>query len=144
MWGDTSPAVSPPPTAATTSRKEKADMPEFDAERRWPPPTPQQQAGGVTDRRGFLRLTGVAWLLGVVGGAGAALGAAGCSSSSSTGQPENAASGTKIHGYVPGPQPVSGGRYGGTVAVVWTDPPNSLDPAVGYNLTAWDVITALV
>src|SRR5262249_56653145 len=102
-------------------------MPEFDADRRWPPPTPQQQAGGVTDRRGFLRLTGAAGLLGVVGGAGAALGAAGCSSSSSTGQPENA-SGTKIHGYVPGPQPVSGGKDGGTVAGGLAGPPDSLRP----------------
>jgi peptide/nickel transport system substrate-binding protein len=96
-------------------------------------------AGWTTDRRGFLRLTGAAGLLGAAGAA------AGCSSGAPS--PAHSAApggGARIAEYVPGPQPVSGGRYGGTVNVVWQDPPNSFDPAVGYNLTAWDAITQLV
>jgi len=110
--------------------------------RRWIVPAPLP-----TDRRGFLRLTGAAGLLGVVGTAG---GLAGCSTGNAaaggTGSPSATApgGGVHIHEYVPGPQPVSGGRYGGTVNVVWSDPPNSFDPAVGYNLTAWDAITEVV
>ncbi|HEX9553597.1 MAG TPA: hypothetical protein VF983_10355, partial [Streptosporangiaceae bacterium] len=45
---------------------------------------------------------------------------------------------------MPGPQPVSGGKYGGTVKVAWSDPPDSFDPALGSNLTAWDCLTELV
>src|ERR1700739_3675525 len=102
--------------------------------RRWIVPAPLQ-----TDRRGFLRLTGAAGLLGVVGPAG---GRAGCSTGNAAPGANGATSttapggGVHIHEYVPGPQPVSGGRYGGTVNVVWADPPNSLDPAGGDNLTA--------
>jgi ABC-type transport system substrate-binding protein len=91
---------------------------------------------GPLDRRGFLRLTGAAALL---GGA-----AAGCSAAPSPGPGRARQHGVTIHEYVPGPQPVSGGQYGGTVRVAWTDPPNSFDPALGYNLTAWDAITELV
>jgi peptide/nickel transport system substrate-binding protein len=110
--------------------------------RRLPPPGrigPAGQAAGAgwtTDRRGFLRLTGAAGLLGAL--AGCSYGAQAAASQSAPG------GGVRIREYVPGPQPVSGGRYGGTVAVVWSDPPNSFDPAVGYNLTAWDAITELV
>ncbi|MGH3185627.1 MAG: ABC transporter substrate-binding protein, partial [Streptosporangiaceae bacterium] len=92
----------------------------------------------TTDRRGFLRLTGAAGLL----GAGGAV--AGCSYGTQAASQSAPGGGARIHEYVPGPQPVSGGRYGGTTAVVWSDPPNSFDPAVGYNLTAWDAITELV
>ncbi|HEX9066330.1 MAG TPA: ABC transporter substrate-binding protein [Streptosporangiaceae bacterium] len=91
------------------------------------------------DRRGFLRLTGVAGALGATGPVLAA-----CSS----GQPGGAVGATKggarIKEYVPGPQPVSGGRYGGTVKVAWSTAPDSFDPAVGENLTAWDALTELV
>src|SRR5262245_46928541 len=105
---------------------------------------PPRQASGpdwTTDRRSFLRLTGAAGLLGAVGAAGAATG---CSSGTSTTSQSAPGGGTQIHEYVPGPQPGSGGRKGGTVGVVWSDPPNSFDPAIGYNLTAWDAITQLV
>jgi ABC-type transport system substrate-binding protein len=88
-------------------------------------------------RRGFLRLTGAA---GALGAAGPLIGA--CASSPSA--TKVTGHGVRIAEYVPGPQPVSGGRYGGKVSVVWSDPPNSLDPAVGYNLAAWDCITELV
>jgi ABC-type transport system substrate-binding protein len=110
--------------------------------RRWVVPVPLP-----TDRRGFLRLTGAAGLLGVVGTAG---GLSGCSTGSAAADGNSATSATAPGGgvhlreYVPGPQPASGGRYGGTVSVVWSDPPNSFDPAVGYNLTAWDAITEVV
>jgi ABC-type transport system substrate-binding protein len=103
------------------------------------------QPGPVTDRRGFLRLSGTAGLLGALGAGGLALGAAGCSQPASRAKTSGSGSGgARIREYVPGPQPVSGGRYGGTVRVVWSDPPNSFDPALGYNLTAWDAITELV
>lgn len=92
----------------------------------------------AVDRRAFLRLTGYAGLAGAAGGLLTACGG------SSSGGSAAAGPGITIHEYVPGPQPVSGGRRGGTVRVVWSDPPNSLDPAVGYNLTAWDAITQLV
>jgi ABC-type transport system substrate-binding protein len=114
------------------------DMPESDG----PPRRLPANTAGTTDRRGFLRLTGAAGLLGA---AGTVLGVAGCGSPASPANKRGATSGgVTIHEYVPGPQPVSGGRYGGTVSVVWADPPNSFDPAVGYNLTAWDAITELV
>jgi ABC-type transport system substrate-binding protein len=108
--------------------------------RRLPPPG---RAPWTTDRRGFLRLTGAAGLLGVAGAAGVAS-LSGCSYDNATADQTAAGGGARIREYVPGPQPVSGGRYGGTVSVVWSDPPNSFDPAVGYNLTAWDAITELV
>ncbi|HEY1643408.1 MAG TPA: ABC transporter substrate-binding protein [Streptosporangiaceae bacterium] len=93
------------------------------------------------DRRDFLRLAGGAGAVGAAVSAGPLLAACGGSAAPAA---KAAGGGTRIHEYVPGPQPVSGGHYGGTVAVVWSDPPNSLDPAVGYNLTAWDCITNLV
>ena len=96
-----------------------------------------------TSRRGFLRLSGAAGLV-TLGAAGTASSLAACSSGSAATSPSAPGGGVRIKEYVPGPQPVSGGRYGGTVRVVWSDPPNSLDPAVGYNLTAWDAITELV
>jgi ABC-type transport system substrate-binding protein len=99
------------------------------------PAGPSGGSGWTTDRRGFLRLTGAAGLLGAL---------AGCSYGASAASESAPGGGVRLREYVPGPQPASGGRYGGTVAVVWTDPPNSFDPAVGYNLTAWDAITELV
>ena len=99
---------------------------------------------GTIGRRGFLRLTGAAGLLGAAGGALGTAGALTGCSSQATAAGGTAGGGVRIPEYVPGPQPASGGRYGGTVAVVWSDPPNSLDPAVGYNITAWDAITELV
>jgi ABC-type transport system substrate-binding protein len=114
--------------------------------RRRVPPGLAGQAGqawgaGWTDRRGFLRLTGAAGLLSAAGAVGVLSGCASATQSASQTAPGG---GVRIPEYVPGPQPVSGGRHGGTVSVVWTDPPNSFDPAVGYNLTAWDAITELV
>jgi len=106
---------------------------------RWPPLNP----AGSTSRRGFLRLSGAAGLL-TLGAAGAASSLAACSSGSAAPSATAPGGGVRIKEYVPGPQPASGGRYGGTVRVVWSDPPNSLDPALGYNLTAWDAITEVV
>jgi ABC-type transport system substrate-binding protein len=91
------------------------------------------------DRRGFLRLTGAA---GAVSAFGAGPLLAACSSTS--GPAAAGGKGVSIKEYVPGPQPVSGGRYGGTLNVVWSDPPDSFDPAIGENLTAWDCLTELV
>ncbi len=102
---------------------------------------PGTSVPGHTDRRGFLRLTGGAGLLGALGAAGALTG---CSTGTAAAGKIAPGGGVHIREYVPGPQPVSGGRYGGTVSVVWSDPPNSLDPALGYNLTAWDAITEVV
>ncbi len=61
------------------------------------------------DRRGFLRLTGAAGALGAVGGPLLAA----CSTTPG-GQTAIKKAGIKIKEYVPGPQPVSGGHYGGT------------------------------
>jgi ABC-type transport system substrate-binding protein len=90
------------------------------------------------DRRGFLRLAGTA---GTIGAAGPILAAC---STSSPGNVVAKRTGARIREYVPGPQPVSGGNYGGTVKVAWSDPPDSFDPALGSNLTAWDCLTELV
>jgi ABC-type transport system substrate-binding protein len=90
------------------------------------------------DRRGFLRLTGAA---GAVSAAGPLLEA--CSSGGS-GTAPSGKTGIRISEHVPGPQPVSGGRRGGTVKVAWVDPPDSFDPAIGENLTSWDCLTELV
>jgi len=97
--------------------------------------------GGRLDRRGFLRLTGAAGAVGAVGAAGPLLAAC---SSGGTGYGLNRKTGIQIKEHVPGPQPVSGGRRGGTVKVAWVDPPDSFDPAIGENLTAWDCLTELV
>jgi ABC-type transport system substrate-binding protein len=99
---------------------------------------PRQSQAMPLDRRAFLRLTGAA---GTLGAAGPLLSA--CSTGSG-GQISGKVTGARIKEYVPGPQPVSGGRYGGTVKVAWSDPPDSLDPALGENLTAWDCLTELV
>ncbi len=94
------------------------------------------------DRRGFLRLTGAAGTLGAFGAAGPLLAA--CSAGQTGPATGPAKAGAQIKEYVPGPQPVSGGRYGGTVKVAWSTAPDSFDPAIGENLTAWDCLTELV
>jgi peptide/nickel transport system substrate-binding protein len=91
------------------------------------------------DRRGFLKLTGTAGALGAVGGPLLAA----CSTNAG-GPAITKKGGVRIKEYVPGPQPVSGGHYGGTVRVSWSNPPDSFDPALGANLTAWDALTELV
>ena len=118
-------------------------------QRKRPRPAGQAGPGGAIppgraaalDRRGFLRLTGAAGAVGAVGGAGPLLAA--CSATPAGTGPAGQA-GIRIKEHVPGPQPVSGGRRGGTVKVAWVDPPDSFDPAVGENLTAWDCLTELV
>jgi peptide/nickel transport system substrate-binding protein len=107
-----------------------------------PNPEPGRTPGRPTtpiDRRGFLRLTGAAGALGAVGGPLLAACSATPAGPSAVKKP-----GARIKEYVPGPQPVSGGQYGGTVRVSWSDPPDSFDPALGENLTAWDCLTELV
>lgn len=94
------------------------------------------------DRRGFLRLTGAAGAAGAVGAGGPLLAA--CSAGSPGSGLGNGKTGIQISEHVPGPQPVSGGRRGGIVKVAWTDPPDSFDPSIGENLTAWDCLTELV
>jgi len=49
-----------------------------------------------------------------------------------------------IAGTVPGPSPVSGGRYGGRVIAGYAAPPDSNDPAQSYNLFSYDIVTELV
>jgi ABC-type transport system substrate-binding protein len=97
--------------------------------------------GGI-GRRGFLRLTGAAGAAGALG-ASPLLAACGPSTPGGGTGPV-AGKGVRIKEYVPGPQPASGGRYGGTVSVAWSDPPDSFDPALGESLTAWDCITQLI
>lgn len=92
-------------------------------------------------RRGFLRLAGLA---GTAGALGAGPLIAACGPGGSSGQGPGGRKGITIKEYVPGPQPVSGGVRGGTVRVAWSDPPDSFDPVVGENLTAWDCLTELV
>ncbi|SRR5579875_612693 len=96
---------------------------------------------GGLGRRAFLGLAGAA---GAAGAAGVAAPLLAACSQAASGPAGPAGGGVRIGEYVPGPQPVSGGRRGGTVNVVWSDPPDSFDPAVGSNLTAWDCITELV
>jgi ABC-type transport system substrate-binding protein len=103
------------------------------------PDQPQTRRPVPLDRRGFLKLTGTAGALGAVGGP---LLAACSTTSGGTAIPKKG--GVRIKEYVPGPQPVSGGNYGGTVRVSWANPPDSFDPALGENLTAWDCLTELV
>jgi peptide/nickel transport system substrate-binding protein len=43
---------------------------------------------------------------------------------------------------VPGP-PAGGGVPGGSITVAWTSQPNSLDPALGYDLPSWDSLCCL-
>ncbi len=82
----------------------------------------------------------------------AAVGLAACSSSGSgaTATPgaadsrHDAAKRARVLSGPPGPGPVSGGLYGGTVDVGWNAEANSFDPALGYNLQAWDAITCLL
>src|SRR5215475_6444756 len=103
------------------------------------PDRPQADRPVPLDRRGFLKLTGTAGALGAVGGR---LLAAYSTTPGGTVIPKKG--GVRIKEYVPGPQPVSGGSYGGTVRVSWANPPDSFDPALGENLTAWDCLTELV
>ncbi len=90
-------------------------------------------------RRAFLGIAGTTAL-------GAALAA--CTSKTSTGSSGSAApsgGGATIAGEVPGPQPVSGGTYGGRVVVGWDTEPYAFgDPARAYNLLDYDVATELV
>jgi len=84
---------------------------------------------------------------GQIGGAMAIGGiASACGNNPSASSVSNTSTGkgVQIHEYVPGPQPVSGGKYGGTVAVGWEEAPNSFDPATGYNLPAWDCVTEVL
>src|SRR5258706_15778326 len=99
---------------------------------------PRQPHAMPLDRRAFLRLTGAA---GTLGAAGPLLSA--CSTSSG-GHISGKGTGAKIKEYVPGPESVSGGKYGVRVKVAWSDPPDPFDPALGENLTAWDCLTELV
>src|SRR5579875_3612641 len=96
---------------------------------------------GGLGRRAFLGLAGAA---GAAGAAGVAAPLLAACSQAASGPAGPAGGGVRIGEYAPGPQPASGGRRGGTVNVVWSDPPDSFDPAVGSNLTAWDCITELV
>jgi peptide/nickel transport system substrate-binding protein len=89
-------------------------------------------------RREFLAVTGRA-----SGTLALAALVASCSSKTSSGQKKPGRVGT-VSGAVPGPGPVTGGTYGGTVRVGWENEPNSLDPALGYNLSAWDAITQVL
>ncbi len=82
----------------------------------------------------------------------AAAGLAACGSSSpgaastagAGGGGHDAVKAAKILSGPPGPGPVSGGYYGGTLNVGWNAEANSFDPALGYNLQAWDALTCLL
>ncbi len=91
-------------------------------------------------RRDFLRFGAAA--------GGLALGgtlAAACTKGGPTATPSAAPTrGAVITGTVPGPGPVSGGRYGGRVIAGYTTPPDSNDPAQTYNLFSYDIATELV
>lgn len=89
---------------------------------------------GKISRRGFLGLASAT-------AAGAALGA--WVSADPAGALRRRAAATVTSG-PPGPGPVRGGRYGGIVHVAWQTAPNSLDPALGYNIPAWTGLTTLL
>src|SRR5207244_2878914 len=92
------------------------------------------------DRRQFLRLSAAA--------GGVALGgsivAACTKNSASSAVSSTSTSVASIVGTVPGPGPVSGGKYGGRVLAGYTTPPDSNDPAQSYNLFSYDIVTELV
>jgi peptide/nickel transport system substrate-binding protein len=101
-------------------------------------------APGIS-RRTLLVRGGQLGTLFVAGGALAACdlggGDDGGTAGASAGPPPGA--GERIRG-IPGPPAYEGGERGGTVVVAWNEGPNSLDPTLGYNPTAWDAITQLL
>lgn len=92
------------------------------------------------NRRTFLRLSAAAGGLALGGSLAAACTRGGQKSTPSS----TSTSGVVIAGTVPGPGPVSGGRYGGRVVVGYADPPDSNDPAQSYMLFSYDIVTELV
>jgi len=79
----------------------------------------------------------------LLGGGVAGLGAlalAGCGGSGKL--PSKLAASTTVAPGVPGP-PTGSGVRGGSIAVAWSAQPNSLDPALGYDLPSWDSICCL-
>ncbi|MGH9169428.1 MAG: ABC transporter substrate-binding protein [Acidimicrobiales bacterium] len=89
-------------------------------------------------RRRFLGLASA-------GAAAATLSACGAKSYTPGGSPSSdKGKGARVLAGPPGPGPVSGGLYGGTATVAWESEANSFDPALGYNLQAWDAITSLL
>lgn len=76
-------------------------------------------------------------LLQAAGAGAAGLYVAGCGGSSSKLPGTSTTTSAKVSGGVPGP-PAGGGTRGGQLVVAWQTEPDSLDPAIGYNLAAWD------
>jgi peptide/nickel transport system substrate-binding protein len=91
--------------------------------------------GSLVSRRTFLGVAGTT-----------ALGAVLAACTGSSGGPTMGGSGgARIPGDVPGPQPVSGGTYGGRIVVGWDDEPIAFgDPPRAWNLLDYDVVTTLV
>jgi peptide/nickel transport system substrate-binding protein len=72
----------------------------------------------------------------------AGLYAAGCGGSDAK-LPAAKSGGTKVAAGVPGPKS-TGGRPGGRLLVAWETEADSYDPAIGYNLNAWDAQCCLL
>lgn len=111
---------------------------------RRPEPAPRPVPPGLSrlSRRQFLYTAGA-------GGAAITFGglAAGCSTSSSPGGSGGAPGGARIPhaSVIPGPPPVSGGRYGGKLNVVYNDQPApNFDPQVAYSVSAYDVASEMI
>jgi ABC-type transport system substrate-binding protein len=87
-------------------------------------------------RRRFITLAGQAGAVTALGGLAAA-----CQPGGGTRSPSPTTGGVRIAGHVPGPQPVSGGRRGGTlVAGYLASPDGGFDPATAGNwaFADWD------
>lgn len=97
-------------------------------------PVPEGGRTRRLSRRSFLAA-------GVLGATAGTLSA--CGSGSPAGKGSNHARARVLQG-PPGPGPVAGGNYGGSITVGWLDAANSYDSAVGWNDQAWGAISCLL
>ncbi len=83
---------------------------------------------------------------GALAAAGGLLAACTSNSNPSGGKSSGGGGGVQLSEHVPGPQPASGGSYGGNMRVSFENPPDSFDAPLGGGTTliGWDVVTEVV